>query len=436
MKRNAFFCLCLCLCVLFSACATPVPEESSVPAEGVSSVPVVEDENAKTVRAYLEELLTKNTAEWLTAEHAETIRDSVKQLKAPILTEGDVLRIAERALSFYFSVWRDGSAVSLPACGVMAAFRQGGGLLSETYGYGYTEAVAYTVYLFTPPEYVFRASDVGREISPDVPASWPGFYLALAEAGNTPLEAIETLSHGVKGVALLLSKLADGEYPLDFRYCEGLTLLRANGVKQPLALLDLALSGDVPLPEAIFDYAARHVGTWIDHFRMRPQWNTIYYHMTDEMWEQINMVPGSELVQVNVLLAPTTAEEIRKLVQLLPSPLLTKETVSEMTIDVYGIKPHYYPILLPGVNGGKDLLLPTYGDDTERNYWVAMYLLDLFTPPGYRYTDLFDRPGTFFELAGEEPCYALVAEGHELYLVDGEGNLRSPYDVIEEGQME
>lgn len=441
MKRNAFLCLCLCLCLLFSACGTPSDGSSAPVEEGSEVPPVPEDPNAKAACAYLEELLDAEketgTVDWLTSERAEAIRDCVKALKTPILTEEDVLRIAERAVAFYFAAWRGGTTLYLPACGVMASFeKEGGGAIPDLGVYGYTQVVAYMVYLFTPPDYVFRESDVGREISSDAPEGWPGFYLALAEAGSTPLEAMETLSHGVKGLTLQLSELAKGEYPLDLRFCEGLTLLRGNGEKRPFALLDLALSGDVSLPEAFFDYAERFVGNWIDHFSMFPQWEMEYYQMTDEAWEQLHKVSDSEWVQVLVPLAPETAEQLRKMVQLFPAPILTKQTVSEMTIGVYGMEPHFYLILLPGVNGGKDLLLPAYGDGTELRYWLMMYLLDLFTPPGYRDTDLFDRPGTYFELADEETCYALIVKGHELYLTDGEGNLASLYDVVEGGQAE
>ena len=449
MKRNALLCFFIGLCLLFSACATPAPEESSVPAEessNVVSAPAPEDPNAKAVRAYLEDLLaTEWSIEeedilWLTAERAEAIRESVKQLKAPILTEADVMRIAERALCFYVPAWQRGKPVSLPACGVLADFQfqwaNAGGLAPLTVSYedSYTELLAYTFYLFTPPEYVFRESDVGREISrelsrelfPDALPSWPGFYLALAGAGRTPLQAMETLSRGKNGLTLKLSKLENRKHPLDLRYLEGLTLLHEDGGEATLELLELALQGEVTLPENFSVYTDRQVNAWSRYFSdADAEWEYGYCSLPDGTWAQA-LVP----------IQPEVAEDISKLVRLLRSPVLTEETVSRMVFGLCMRPSPLYPILLPGVDGEKDRLLPALGDDTQRGYRLSKYLLDLFTPPDCRYTDLFNREGDYYALDGDGACYAMLAEGHALYLVDGEGRFCSLYDKIDDASEE
>ena len=243
--------LLLLLCALLGSCGTPVPEGSSVPAEESSeAVSIPEDPNARIARAYLEELLEAEwSPDWLTAERAESIRESVKQLKAPFLTEADVLHIAERAVPFYFAVWQEEEKVSLPACGVMAAFAWDPNDYVGTTFDCYTKLLAYTVYLFTPPDDVFREEEVGRKISSDTLATWQGFYLPLAGNYSTRSEVLAVLQEGKNGLTLQLSELAEGEHPLDFRYCEGLSLLRGDGEELPFVLIDLALQGDVALPE-------------------------------------------------------------------------------------------------------------------------------------------------------------------------------------------
>lgn len=421
MKRNAILCLCLCLCMLLSACGTPAPEDSSASAESgeTSSVPVIEDENAKTARAYLEELLKTEretgTVDWLTAEQAEAIRDCVKQLKAPILTEADVQGIAECAVAVVSAE----KSLSLPACGVLAPVMWSPMVFPELCEVFYTALVSYTLYLFTPPDYLFREDEVSW---PSVLSTSRFLYFPLAGAYTSRREALEELQQWKNGVQLPLYGFGEDEHPLDCTRCGAAVLFCGSGEWLSLDLLGVANRGGMTPPKGFFIARAE-----------------------DYLWEKLNgLIDGMELgvydnsdlpdgsnVAMYRLLSTEGAREIREQVELLSAPLLTRDCVSALVAALLVASGLDSPLLLlPGVDGKEDMLLPpgveTFEDAMRRDKTVidakaceaALYLIDLFTPSACRYTDLLDIEGTYYALNSEESTYLLVKKYGGMYVVD------------------
>ena len=425
MKRNAFFCLCLCICLLFSACGTPVPEGSSVPAEESSeTVSVPEDPNARIARAYLEELLEAEwSPDWLTAERAESIRESVKQLKAPFLTEEDVLALAERAAAVYLAAWQGKREILLPDCGVLAALYITTDApiytdpLYTFHACAYNALLAYTLYLFTPPEYVFWGAEIWNE-------GWypsgtsevdPAHALCLPFAGEYTNRsgALTAIREQQRCIRLYPWYISGGERPLDFTLCGTADLLR--GVECVALELDEMMAEGSPFRRMrALEYLEPLLQrcTYIEDPRPPIEWQ-------DET--------------VCIPFFPDVVRTVRKMAELLPSPLLTEGDVRAMVTvfheDASGIRNiREYPFLLPGADGEENILLqPDQGSMNWRMRRVIAYTVRLFTPSAYRCTDLFDQPGTYYALDGEDAGYVLVTGRYELYLVDMMGGMEPLY---------
>ena len=443
MKRNAFFCFCLCICLLFSACGTPVPEESSVPA-GVSlesSEAAPEDPNARIARAYLEELLTEDPfAEegyvyWFTSEQAETVRDCVKKLKTPILTEEDVLALAKRTAEVYFSAWLGELSIILPDCGVLESVHSVTGAFSLYWEHeaAINALLAYTLYLFTPPEYLFWGSEIWNEgwYPSNMESVDPAFALCLPFAPSTAdytsrQGALQTIREQQSCIRLYPLSVSDGVRPLDFTHCGAPDLL-FGGECMSLELSEQVRRGEVTIPEEfrlLFEVES-----------LRRNW--LYFFLDGAhvgMYSEYSFPNGDE-VRVYQLLSPEDAREIRERVEQLPSPILTWETADQLVHAMLACVDPYFPLLLPGIDGGEDVLLPPGMESlADALQWrdestvplkacgAAAYLIDLFTPSAYRFTDLFGVEGTYYALDvesdDEDITYLRVLEGRGLYLAN------------------
>lgn len=445
MKRNTWLCLCLCLCVLLSACGTPVPEDSSAPKEEsgeTSSVSVIEDENAKTARAYLETLLTEEPLTeggfvyWLTDERAETIRACVKQLKTPILTEEDALALAKRAAEVYFSAWQGRQSIILPACGALESVHSVTGAFSlyAEHEEAINALLAYTLYLFTPPNYVFWGSEIWTEgwYPSNMAAVDPAYALCLpfapaAAEYATRQGALQTIREQQSCIRLYPLSVSDGARPLNFFQCGTPDLLR-SGECTSLDLLELVRRGDVTPPEEFRPL-------YEEAYLMNLMWDTAVY----ASWlgtEGTHELPNGDEVAVYQLLPAEKVREIRERVEQLPAPILTRRYAKEMMLlmlDSNAIARNPL-LLLPGIGGAEDVYLPqgvesledvlqmSDKDTTAKAYGAAAYLIDLFTPPQYRYTNLMGIDGTYYKLQND-PYYLLVTEKNELYMMDSMLNL-------------
>lgn len=422
MKRNVFLCLCLCLCLLFCACGT-LSDGSSAPAEEGSEVPPVpEDPNAKAARAYLEELLDAEketgTVDWLTSERAEAIRDCVKALKTPILTEEDVLRIAECAVAVVSA--ESTQSLSLPPCGVLASVLWSPTVFPELCEAFYTALVSYTLYLFTPPDYLFRENEV---IWPSASSGNRFLYFPLAGAYTSRREALDALRQEKNGVQLPLYGFGEDEYPLDCARCGTAVLFRGSGETLTLDLLEVADRGGVTPPEGFFIARADlYVRDWMDK---------VLDGTEAGLYDNYDLPDGSNAGMYRLLTAED-AREIREKVELLPAPIVTRGYVSYMVASLLESSELKTPLLLlPGVDGKEDILLPPGVETLEeavrqdktilaaKAYEVAVYLIDLFTPSAFRSADLLGSEGTYYALDdGGAPTYLFVAKGNGLYLVD------------------
>ena len=452
MKRNAFLCLCLCLCLLFSACGTP-SDGSSAPAEEGSEVPPVpEDPNVKAVRAYLEELLAaewkwgtvSDAVEWVPSDRLESIRNCVKKVKAPILTEGDVLHIAERAAAFYNAALEEERAFFLPAYGPVGAIRK-----APTKSFSYSEhamaynaLLAYTFYLFTPPDYLFRETDLNEAGLPTLAQSSlssadVALCLPLAGEYTTRREALAAVREKGGCVLLYPPEIGEGEYLLDFTYCYyAADYLESAGCTK-LDLLTWA--GDSFLR---YLNAPNYVRALMERCR-----SAAYVP-----WEPLYDGAGA-LVGASMPFSPEIARELREMTDLLSEPLFEAFQIEDLAPlfqkDAIGTYDPTLPILLPDADGTGDVTLnPETISLDERLRRAFAYTMDLFTPRAYRFTDLTDRAGTYFATgnwirnalmpgpnrppdtpetmlayfyAGEQQ-FVLVTEDYELYLIDGEGN--------------
>ena len=391
MKRNAFLslclCMCLCTCLLFSACGTSSPEESSESSEESSEVVLpLEDPNAATARAYLEELLAEDWADeestiyWLTLDRAETIRTCVKKLKAPILTEEDVRRISERAMVAVAAAVTQPRMLELPACGVLAGITWSPAMSFHPYEDCYKAILAYTLYLFTPPDYVCRENEVMAEVRLPMGEVWLYLPLApLSEGQSTRAEALSLLREGKNGVEVPLYGLGDGEYPLDVYQCRDLLLLCADGESSFLDLFELVNRGDITLPEDFLtSYAEAYAQQWITRLSSGFSVSHLaysYYEFPDGMWDYAFMG-----------LTPEAVQEIRRMVEHLSKPVLTEGAVMDLAYNLYFQLDPNFSLILPGYDGGETEFLSQ--DETGIDGLVdrvAGYLVGLFTPSAYRF---------------------------------------------------
>lgn len=424
MKRNVILCLCLCLCMLLSACGTPAPEDSSAPTESgeTSSVPAVEDETARTARAYLEELLKTEretgTVEWLTAERAEAVRACVKQLKAPILTEVDVLDIAECAVAVVSAE----KSLSLPSCGVLASVLWSPTAFPELCEAFYTALVSYTLYLFTPPDYLFRENEV---IWPSASSGKRFLYFPLAGAYNSRREALDALRQEKNGVQLPVYGFGEDEHPLDCARCGTAVLFRGSGETLTLDLLEVADRGGMTPPEGFFIARAElYVRDWMDK---------VLDGTEAGLYDNYDLPDGNNAGMYRLLTAED-AREIREKVELLPAPIVTSGYVRDMVAALLASADLKGPLLLlPGVDGKEDRILPP-GVQTLEDAWryeydeaitnaqayeAAVYLIDLFTPSAFRSVDLLGGEGTYYALDdGGAGRYLFVAKENGMYVVD------------------
>lgn len=423
MKRNAVFCLCLCLCILFSAllsaCATPTPEESSEPVESSETVSVIEDENARVVRAYLDELFAKewsggdaagNAVEWLSPERAEAIRERVKALKAPILTEGDVIRLAEQAATAVAFLRQDELRwLDLPACGLMKGLWWSRDTSGNLYEECYEALLAYTLYLFTPPDYLFREDEVGFTLT----AGELWLYLPLAPltgTSTTRAEALSLLREVKNGVQIPLYGLAEGERPLDFSRCGTPVLMIAQGGSLSLDLYELALRGEggMELSEEFRAlYAEAYVRRWIDRFAS----------LAVDAWGYYGDYPFPDGAwgKVFLLLNPEEVLEVRETVELLSVPILTEDTVSALAYNAFLRGNPGEPVLLPGIDGREDTFLwPAEMDYVTLVHQITAFFIELFTPSAYRFEPLFGF-GIGYALRGTEAIYNTPEEAMEVF---------------------
>lgn len=453
VKKRLCSGLLLLLCVLLVACAAPLPEEPSAPEES-GEVPLPEDPNAKAVRADLEELLAKewsagdDTLEWLPSDRAEAIRERVKKLKAPILTEADAMRIAEQAAAFCLAAWEAEQPVSLPACGVLAPIRRDPAVLTRYAEHAevYNALLSYTLYLFSPPDYLFFSLDVWTEgwFASSASGADPASALCLPFAGEytSRSEALTAIRESQSCIRLYPLTISDRERPLDFSYCAVPDLLRNK------------------------EYTALELGVMAEEgSAFRTLWATegleilldrcvFSAHDIPMVWVYDN-VYASVPSRVYVPFESEDAQRVRDMTELRSSPFLWEwdvlgilETFHEDAFGIWFVID--LPFLLPGVDGAENVQLsPEEMTMNQRSRRIIAYTVELFTPSAYRYTNLFDRPGTYYKLAGrevppgtyydpeesppeEESFYVLVTEDYELYLADGEGNLRPLYLAEEE----
>ncbi|MCH5183904.1 MAG: hypothetical protein J1E00_06990 [Oscillospiraceae bacterium] len=392
MKRIVFRCLCLCLCLSFTSCGTPAPEESSAPEES-EEISLPEDPNAKAVRADLEELLSADWyavsrgAVWLASNRVETVRERVKKLKAPILTEEDVTRLAERAMLAVACLRQDPELqLALPACGVMGELTWTASVLSSFYPYSYNDCydalLAYTLYLFTPPDYVFREEEVGDRMP--LTEGELCLYLPLAGEISSRADALALLQEGKNGVEVQVSGLVDGEHPLNFYRCGTPTLLLGNGKGMTLDLYDLAVKGlnNPSIPQEFRAlYAEEYVQRWVTR---------VSNVATGSMgYRDVITFPDGTWSYAYVLITPEEAREIRQAVELLSGPILTEKAVRELTIAMFMRMDPNHPFLLPGIDGKPDS--PLWADEdnpTLLGHWMIAFFIDLFTPSAYRFEDL------------------------------------------------
>lgn len=458
MKRKPFFCcLCLCLFMLFSAllsaCGTIVPEQSSEPAESSEPVPAAEDENVRLARAYLDELLMKEweagsdrfetvfeAVEWIPPEQVEDIRDCVKQLRTPILTEEDVLRIAEQALTVATLLWKGLRTLELPDCGVMAGIVYSPQLSSRSFEDCYRALLGYTLYLFTPPDYLFREDEVQDRVA-TASALW--LYLPLAGKYTSRAEALSLLRQGNNGVELFLYSLAEGDHPLNFYLCATPALLRGEKESLSLDLYDLAMKGigdAKPSEEFRILYAEAYVRKWIGRISsgfVVPSFSSFaplggtyeYYQCPDGTW-----------VLVNQLISPEEARELREAVELLSVPVLTEETVASLATNLFLHLDLNYPVLLPGIDGREDTLAgPVKSDPAVLAHWVAAYFIDLLTPSAYRFEPLLGFGiGYALRITGEdyetpEEAMEVFSEGRARFVWVNDG---VPYFIDRDGAVE
>lgn len=462
MKRNAVLCLVLCLCILFSAllsaCTTPEqPEESSAlseeSGEAVPSDP--EDPNAEAVRAYLEELLTaewewetgSDLVVWISPDRLETIRDRVKQMKTPVLTEEDVLRVADLAGVFYSTAVEKKRAFFLPAYGPVREILASPSV-SDPYlkhAMAYNALVAYTCYLFTPPDYIVREAEL-READLSAIFMSPSSFdradvslcLPLAGSYTTRQEAVASVRQDGGCVLLYPPVIGHGEFPLDFSDCFlSADWLQPDGCRT-LGLLEIAGDGILRFLKA--------------PSYMREQADRLL-HPTDAPWAPLYDEEG-----VLMPFSPEEARELREMADLCAEPylldFLMKDLARLLQEDARDCFDPELPILLPDADGtGEVLLEPGTMSTDGRLRRVMAYTVDLFTPRAYRFTDLTDHAGTYFAtgnwisgmLTPEisrpsatpetmlENFYAgglefvLVTEDCELYLIDGAGNTEPLY---------
>lgn len=417
--------LLLLLCVLLVSCATPdLSEESSAAAsfpakESSETVSVPEDPNAKVARAYLEELLANEqatrTVEWLTEKRAEAIRDYVKQLNAPFLTKEDVLRIAEQALAIVAA--EQPQSLLLPACGVLAGVVWSPMVAPDTLETFYNALVAYTLYLFTPPDYLFREEEVFEKT---FLTSALRLYLPLAGEYSSRLEALAVLQEGKNMVGLYLSGLAGNEHPLDCSFCGTSVLFDAGGGVLKLDLLELAQQWNVELPEEFFTARAEEA-VW--------EWLERILHGQDPGGQEFYLLPDNWEVGMHRLFTTDDVREIRRQVERLPAPILTSGAVHDMLLSLLNASYMDDPLLLlPGFDGKEDVLLPPNIETVEdamrkdeaifnaKVYMAAVYLIDLFTPSAFRLPDLMDKEGVYYALSDPgEPVYVLAAKENGLY---------------------
>ena len=443
VKKRLCSGLLLLLCVLLAACASPLPEESSAPEES-EAVSLPEDPNAKAVRAELEELLETEwsagdeSLEWLTAERAETIRERVKKLKAPILTEADAMRLAEQAAAFYLAAWEGKQPMSLPACGLLAAIQRDAERFFHyaEHAEAYNALLAYTLYLFTPPDYLFWGSEVWVEgwFASTPSGVDPSVALCLPFAGDytTRSEALTAIRERQSCIRLYPMSISSGERPLDFSYCAVSDLLQEGGC----TALELCMMAEEDNPIRIL-WATEGLETLLDRC-------TYSTHDIPMVWVY-DSVYASVASRVYVPFESEDAQTVRDMTELRSSPFLWEwdvlgilETFHEDAFGIWFVVD--LPFLLPGVDGAENVQLsPEEMTMNQRSRRIIAYTVELFTPSAYRYTNLFDRPGTYYKLAGrevppgtyydpeKEPSYVLVTEDYELYLADGEGNLRPLY---------
>lgn len=450
MKSNRWFrsglllLLCALLCSLLVSCGTPAPEGSSVPAESDGSVPVAADKTAATVRAYFEELFAEeDSIEWIPSDRVEPIRESVKKLKTPILTKEDILRLAQWAAAFYVAALEEEErAFFLPAYGPVAAVQKAPMKAFSYTGHAmaYNALLCYTCYLFTPPDYLFRETDLNEADLPTLAQSSlsladVALCLPLAGEYTTRMEALSAIEK-CGCILLYPPEIGEGEYPLDFTDClYAADCLNAADCTE-LDLLTRAGDGFLR-----YLNAPNYVLSLLNR----------YTESTVVPWEPLYDEAGV-LVGASMPFSPEIARELRETADLLSEPLLEsfqfKVFASLFQADALGTYDPALPILLPDADGTGEVTLDAAMPLDERLRRAFAYTVDLFTPRAYRFADLTDRAGTYFATgnwisdairpeidlppdtpetmladfyAGEQQ-FVLVTEDCELYLIDGEGN--------------
>lgn len=446
MKRSMLalvLLFCCCMHCMLSSCGkeAPLPEESGVSAVSAeeSAPEKPNDEENQTVAAdllsafFAGELSAERedgATEWIAFDRVREIREQVKTVGKPFLTEEDVLKIAAYAADFCAeTVQQEQAVIALPAFDTMTEPMEwvaSGGVIAGYNGYASYEArstnynvmLAYTLYLFTPPKYAFSAEEVQDPLS-SVPYS-PGnrqVYLALAGDYETWRDAQIVLQMRKQGVILYASDFEPGVQAPEFGNCsEPALLLQDGGEGLSMELCDMVSAEDPAENPYLLPRAQGYVVSQLRLYSVATSYNPGYY--------ELDMTHPASSQTIYVLLSPETANQIRTLREYLTEPILTQGDMQSMflwVVSTFALNTTM-TVRLPGAEGTEDVLLPpSPAEQPElQRQRVLAYLVDLFTPSAFRFSDLLSISGTYYELA-EGGVYLLVTEDYQSCVIDRMG---------------
>lgn len=371
--------------------------------------------------------LTKGVIEWIAFDRVQEIREQVKTIGKPFLTEADVLRIAAYTADFCAEeVRKEQAEIALPAFDTMSEHMEwvtSGGVIAGHGGYASYEArstnynvmLAYTLYLFTPPKYAFSAEEVQDPLSsvPYLPGNLQ-VYLALAGDYETWRDALTALREQRQGVILYVREFDPGVQTPEFHTCyDAASLLRDGGEGPALELCDMVSAEENPY---LLPRAQEYVVSQLRPYTTVTSYNPGYY--------ELDMTNPASSQMIYVLLSPETANQIRTLREYLTEPVLTQGDMQSMFLWIvrnFSLGATI-TVRLPGADGTEDVLLPpSPAEQPElQRQRVLAYLVDLFTPSAFRFSDLLSISGSYYELA-EGGVYLLVTEDYQSCVIDRMG---------------
>lgn len=440
MKRRIISCvllLCCMLCFMLSSCGkeVPLPAESDVSAvsaeESTASEPNDEETQklaADLLSAFLAGELSAEredgVIEWIASERVQEIREQVKAIGKPFLTEETVLQIAEAVAAFYMEAEVNRLGIILPEYDTVAGDWLSPSwdfILLEDYEERYNVILAYTLYLLTPPKYAFSENEV---VVADVPAIQPrelalsSVYLALAGEYGTWRDALAALQAGTQGVILNVAGFVPGMQAPNFSFCWSACALLGPDFSYRQLLLENVLDLSDPFLQALLYKGALANYVWCFTSSTYPM--GLY-----ERVPELQTLDGFVYVPVEL----NTATEIRNLTQKATSPVLTTEDVELLLKHMYECVQAGDTVLLLDVDGTGTgtVLRPEELEEYGVRLRATAYLADLFTPLSYRFTDLTSVRGTYYALAGEystpEEALDAFAEGEMFLLYTEDGDL-------------